>query len=123
MDIRFHCSRSARKSLKKSKHNLANCCETLQAVLALDPDRGVLVPGWNGLRKMRLQVPGLNCGKSGGYRLIYRSMILDEAWHIVFLRAFFKGDMEDLPYGDYAKIQAESDDIFANPLGFQWDDF
>lgn len=123
MDVRFHCSRLARKSLKRSKHRLESCCQTLQAVLALNPDYGLLVPGWDGLRKMRLQVPGLNCGKRGGYRLIYRSMIIDDVWHVVFLRAFFKGEMEDLPHRDYEATQAESDEILANSLEFEWDDF
>ena len=46
------------------------------------------------LRKMRLQVPGLNVGKSGSYRLIYRAKEMDEAVPVMFLETYFKADTE-----------------------------
>lgn len=123
MNARFHCSRSARRSIKKAKHQLLACCENLKSVLALNPMYGVEIPGRNGLRKMRLAVPGLNCGKSGGYRLIYRAVMIDEVWHIVFLRAFFKGDREDLSHDDYCGLEQESEIILSSTLVYEWEDF
>ena len=123
MNARFHCSRSARRSIKKAKHKLPACCENIKLVLALNPIYGVEISGWNSLRKMRLAVPGLNCGKSGGYRLIYRAIMIDEIWHIVFLRAFFKGDKEDLSHDKYFALAQESESILSSTLDYEWEDF
>jgi len=91
-------------------------------VLALNPDYGVAIPGWRGLRKMRLMVPGLNAGKRGGYRLIYRASMIDEVWHVVFLNAYFKGDKDDLSHAEYAALEAESEKILSSPLDYEWAD-
>jgi len=121
VDARFHCAHSARRSAKKSKHDLLACCQTLQQVLALNPDHGVAIPGWRGLRKMRLMVPGLNAGKRGGYRLIYRAAMIDEVWHIIFLRAYFKGDIGDLLHDEYRALEDISEAILSSPLDYEWD--
>ncbi|MDQ2787623.1 MAG: type II toxin-antitoxin system RelE/ParE family toxin [Chloroflexota bacterium] len=42
---------------------------TMENHLANDPHRGVVIPGANGARKMRLALPGR--GKSGSARVIY----------------------------------------------------
>ena len=85
-------SNTARRDARRSKHRVLDCCETVCRVLALNPEFGVLVPGSGGLRKMRVRVPGLNIGKSGGHRLIYRGTVIDQAWHVVLLAVYFKGD-------------------------------
>ena len=121
MDARFHCSHSARRSAKKAKHPILACCKTLQKVLALNPDHGVAIPSWRGLRKMRLMVPGLNAGKRGGYRLIYRAAMIDEVWHIVFLRAYFKGDTENLTHDEYQILEDESEAILSSPIKYEWE--
>jgi mRNA-degrading endonuclease RelE of RelBE toxin-antitoxin system len=123
MNVRFFYSHSARKSIKKAKHDLRSSCETVKSVLALNPAYGVEIPKRNGLRKMRLAVRALNCGKSGGYRLIYRAVMIDEAWHIVFLRAFFKGDMEDLSHADYDVLEDESEEILSSTIDYDWQEF
>jgi mRNA-degrading endonuclease RelE of RelBE toxin-antitoxin system len=123
MNAKFHCSHSARRSVKKAKHNLRVCCESLKLVLSLNPLYGVEIPRRGGLRKMRLAVPGLNCGKSGGYRLIYRAVMIDEVWHIVFLRAFFKGEKEDLSHDEYFALEQESEIILFSTLDYEWEDF
>ncbi len=123
MTVRFFCSRSAKRSIKKAKHNLLACCETVKSVLAMNPAYGVEIPRRSSLRKMRVAIAGLNCGKSGGYRLIYRAVMIDEVWHIVFLRAFFKGDMEDLPDADYKNIEQESEIILSSTIDYDWEDF
>ena len=71
---------------------------------------------------MRLMVPGLNAGKRGGYRLIYRAAMIDEVWHIVFLRAYFKGETADLSYDEYRVLEDESEAILASPLDYEWED-
>jgi len=123
VDARFHCSHSARRSAKKAKHHLLACCETVCRVLALNPDYGVVIPGQGGLRKMRLMVPGLNAGKSGGYRLIYRATIIDEVWHLVLLKAYFKGDTADLSRDEYRVLEREAEQILSSPLDYTWEDF
>ncbi len=42
---------------------------TLQNVLVETPERGDLIKGGGGIRKLRHALPG--CGKSGGVRVIY----------------------------------------------------
>lgn len=72
---------------------------------------------------MRLRVPGLNAGKSGGYRLIYRNEIVDEVMHIVLLETYFKGDQEDLTKAEYNDLSALAEEILSNPLDVDWVDF
>ena len=52
------------------------------------------IPRFLDLKKMRFRAPGLNVGKSGGYRLIYRAKEMDEAVYVVFMETCFKGDCE-----------------------------
>jgi mRNA-degrading endonuclease RelE of RelBE toxin-antitoxin system len=121
MDVRFHCSKRVRHSGKKSKHQVMETCETLQQVLKLNPQYGVSIPRFNDLRKMRLRVPGLNVGKSGGYRLIYQAKEMDEALHVVFLETYFKGDCEDLSQAAYKDLVSTAEAIFAQPMLFEWE--
>jgi mRNA-degrading endonuclease RelE of RelBE toxin-antitoxin system len=123
MDAKFHCSRHAKKSGKKSRHRVLEACPDLMLVLAMTPEYGVLIKETEELRKMRLSVPGLNVGKSGGYRLIYRAKLMDECWHITFLETYFKGDLDDLPKKTYQALNAEAKDIMANPLQYDWEPF
>lgn len=113
MDVRFHCSKRVRHSGKKSKHGVLDTCRTVQQVLKLNPHYGVSIPRFQDLRKMRLQVPGLNVGKSGGYRLIYRAEEMDEAVHVVFLETYFKGTAEDLTHGEDEALSAAATGIFS----------
>jgi len=121
MDVRFHCSKRVRHSGKKSKHRVMEACETVQKVLRLNPDYGVSLSGFPLLRKMRVKVPSLNVGKSGGYRLIYREMEMDEAIHVVLLETYFKGDSEDLSHGEYETLIIEAEAILSQPITHDWD--
>lgn len=123
MAARFHCERNGRKKAKKAKHGVLKTCTELMQVLSLNPTFGQQVPGTNGLRKMRLRVPGLNAGKSGGYRLIYRNEVVDEVMHIVLLETYFKGDQEDLTKTEYNDLSALAEEILSNPLDVEWEDF
>lgn len=91
-------------------------------LLTLYPERGLPIPGHSKLRKMRVNIPKLNLGKSGGYRLIYRQTIVDEIRYISFLEIYFKGDSNDLSKQEYNQLLEESDYILENYLDFNWDD-
>ncbi|NOT59227.1 MAG: hypothetical protein HOP19_03270 [Acidobacteria bacterium] len=92
MDVRFHCASKVRKQAKKSKHRVFTECETVTNVLRLHPEYGVEVKGYAPLRKMRVAVPSLKLGKSGGYRMIYCVQQIDEIQYAVFVALYFKGD-------------------------------
>lgn len=71
---------------------------------------------------MRLMVPGLAVGKSGGYRLIYRKQEQDQALYIVFLETYFKGDRSDLSRDEYKVLLVEAEAILKSPLSVDWTD-
>ena len=71
---------------------------------------------------MRLMVPGLAAGKSGGYRLIYRKQEQDETLYIVFLETYFKGDRSDLARNEYKHLVMEAEAILKAPLSVEWTD-
>jgi hypothetical protein len=122
MDFQFHCSKRAAKCVKKSKHRLGECCGDVMKVLTTNPEYGALIRNAGGLRKMRVHVPTLHVGKSGGYRLIYRPMMVDEVWKIALLAAYFKGDCEDLSQAEYDLIALEAEAIFNDCEGhFAWE--
>jgi mRNA-degrading endonuclease RelE of RelBE toxin-antitoxin system len=121
MDVRFHCEKRVRRSGKKSKHGVMATCPTVMQVLRLNPHYGVSIPRHDGLLKMRLQVPGLNAGKSGGYRLIYSVREMDEALHVVFLETWFKGEKEDLSAGEYEDLERAAASVFAQPTLHDWE--
>lgn len=123
MDFQFHCSKRAAKCVKKSKHRLGECCADVMKVLTANPEYGVLIKNTGGLRKMRVHVPSFPVGKSGGYRLIYKPMMIDEVWKIALLAAYFKRDCEDLSKAEYDGIAGEAEEIFNDAEGrFEWED-
>lgn len=121
MEAIFHCERKGRRKARKSKHRVLDTCDDLVQVLTLNPQYGVLISGTNGLRKMRINVPGLQAGKSGGYRLIYRAEVVDEVWHIIFMATYFKGEIEDLSKKDYRELSDVAEQILSDTLSFDWD--
>ena len=121
MDVRFHCSKRVRHSGKKSKHRVLESCPTVVQVLRLNPQFGLSIPRFYDLRKMRLRAPGLNAGKSGGYRLIYRAKEMDEAVYVVFLETYYKGDSEDLTHDEYKTLVIEAETILSDPMLHDWD--
>ena len=48
--------------------------------------------------------------------------MIDEVWHIVFLRAYFKGDAEDLSHDEYRVLEDASETILSSPIEFDWED-
>jgi len=64
----------------------------LENILLTDPDAGAVIPGLNGCRKLRVQLPGR--GKSGGARVIYVDIVVKEK--IFLLLAYPKNVQENL---------------------------
>ena len=72
---------------------------------------------------MRVHVPALQTGKRGGYRLIYKPLMVDEVWKAALLAAYFKGDCNDLSQAEYEGIAGEAEEIFNDSEGkFEWED-
>jgi len=64
----------------------------LQESLFKEPGKGDLIPGGNGLRKLRWKASGR--GKRGGCRIIYYWFKDDEQIYLIFL--YKKADKDDL---------------------------
>ena len=78
----------------------------LQAALADAPDRGAVVPGSGGVRKLRWAQPGR--GKRGGIRVIYYTKTRDGV--IWMLTIYAKNEEESIPAHVLRKIKEEIDD-------------
>jgi hypothetical protein len=74
-----------------------------QNELAANPEKGPVVKGSGGLRKVRLALPGR--GKSGGARVLYLWFPRHET--IVFYLVYTKGDMENVPAAQMKAIKHE----------------
>ena len=77
----------------------------LQVALADAPDRGALVPGSGGVRKLRWSQPGR--GKRGGIRVIYYAKTRDGV--IWMLTIYAKNEEESIPAHVLRKIKEEID--------------
>ena len=64
----------------------------LENALLENPSAGAVIPGLNGCRKLRFQLPGR--GKSGGARVIYVDIVVKEK--IFLLLAYPKNVQENL---------------------------
>ncbi len=64
----------------------------LQWALVINPEAGELIPGGQGLRKLRWSIPGK--GKRGGLRIIYYWYVRDSK--IYMLLPYKKSEREDL---------------------------
>src|SRR5437867_2413991 len=87
----------------KRKNRLAAAVEKLKLELAADPDRGDVIPGGHGLRKIRMAVPGR--GKSGGARVIYVAVLGQRA--LALLTGYRKAERADLTKAELAVIAGE----------------
>lgn len=66
----------------------------LQALLAADPERGDLMPGKGGFRKLRWTDPKRGKGRRGGLRIIYYFFLADQ--QIWLMTLYDKGEAADL---------------------------
>jgi hypothetical protein len=69
----------------------------MQRELLAVPERGDVIPGCGGLRKLRVANPLRNKGKRGGARVIY--LHVAEANAIFLMDIYGKGEQEDLTVG------------------------
>lgn len=77
----------------------------LQSALVEAPDRGALVPGSGGVRKLRWSQPGR--GKRGGVRVIYYAKTHEGV--IWMLTIYAKNEKQDIPAHVLRKIKEEID--------------
>ena len=77
----------------------------LQSTLAEAPERGTVVPGSGGVRKLRWAQPGR--GKRGGIRVIYYPKTRDGV--IWMLTIYAKNEEENIPGHVLRKIKEELD--------------
>lgn len=70
--------------------------DELKQRLAIDPLAGDVIKGTNGLRKIRIPLPGR--GSRGGGRVIYFQVV--EPASILLLAMYAKNEMEDLDEDD-----------------------
>jgi hypothetical protein len=66
----------------------------LQKELIANPQKGDVMPGCGGLRKVRIADPKRQKGKRGGARVIY--LHIPEAEQILMLDIYRKGEKDDL---------------------------
>ena len=78
----------------------------LQSALIEAPERGALVPGSGGVRKLRWAQPGR--GKRGGIRVIYYARTREGV--IWMLMIYAKNEEENIPAHVLRKIKEEIDD-------------
>ena len=75
--------------------------ENIQALILEDPERGDLIQGTGGVRKLRAADPSRGKGKRGGYRVLY--LDLPDKGHTHLLLLYDKGSADDIT-GDEKKI-------------------
>jgi len=83
------------KSLKKLGASKADLTK-LEAEIAANPEAGDVIPGLNGVRKIRFAMGGK--GKRGGGRAIYLAVVSAETAYL--LLAYAKSQKEDLTEDD-----------------------
>lgn len=97
--------RSFRKAAKKlfSEADLA----TLTGFLGNNPEKGDVIAGTGGLRKLRWALAGR--GKRGGSRVIY--YYHRPEWQVLLLTAYAKSEQEDLPEREKKLLSARIKEI------------
>ena len=78
-----------------------------QQFLAVNPERGDVIPGLGGLRKVRWAAKGR--GKRGGARVIY--LLLVQPGIIYLFHTYTKGDAIDLNPEQKKRLRAAVDEI------------
>lgn len=68
--------------------------ENIQSLILEEPERGDLIQGTGGVRKLRAPDPSRGKGKRGGYRILYLDLPDRGHTHLLFL--FDKGSADDI---------------------------
>lgn len=79
----------------------------LQQELLEHPDKGVVIPGTNGLRKIR--IPASGRGKRGGGRVFYKDFVVKNKIYFLFL--VIKNEKEDLTQEQKKQVAATIKEI------------
>jgi len=77
----------------------------VQKALIENPERGAIVPGSGGVRKLRWSQPGR--GKRGGIRIIYYAKVAEGL--IFMLTVYAKNEEGNIPAHILRKIKEEAD--------------
>lgn len=86
----------------------------LQRELLASPDKGRVIPGCGGLRKLRFLDPRRGKGKRGGVRVIY--LHIPEAERIDLLAIYGKNEKDDLSQADRRVLRALAEEARAESL-------
>lgn len=84
--------------------------EALKKELVESPEKGEVIPGTGGLRKVRMRLPGR--GKSGGARVLY--IFLQVNYTIFFIFVYPKNEMENISAADKKRFKEVIDVIKEN---------
>jgi hypothetical protein len=79
-------------ALLKRKQLIKNDYDDLKKELVINPERGDLIPGTGGVRKIRMK--SASKGKRGGFRACYYYLVQDEEIYLLLLYA--KNEQENL---------------------------
>lgn len=80
-----------------------------QNELQRNPNKGEVMPGCGGLRKVRLESPRRNKGKRGGFRVVY--LHVPEAKRIYFLAIYGKNEQDDLSAEQKCQLRSLAENI------------
>ena len=85
--------------------------ENIQALILEDPERGDLIQGTGGVRKLRAADPSRGKGKRGGYRILYLDLPDRDHTHLLLL--YDKGSADNITADEKRAIKALVDQIKA----------
>jgi hypothetical protein len=75
--------------------------------IMLDPERGAVIPGTGGLRKLRFGARGK--GKRSGSRIIY--LLVPEHFSVVMAAVYAKNEQEDLSVDEKSILRLLVDEV------------
>jgi putative transcriptional regulator len=79
----------------------------LQRELLADPEKGVVMPGCGGLRKLRIANPRRGKGKRGGAQVIY--LHIEEVDQVRLITVYGKDQKDDLSAADKKLFRQHAD--------------
>ena len=82
---------------------------SVQQDLMVNPDRGDVIPGCGGLRKLRISDPCRGKGKRGGARIIY--LYVPEAKRFFLLDIYGKDEKDDLSASEKKLLARLADEL------------
>ena len=81
----------------------------LQRALLADPESGPVMPGCNGLRKIRWPDPRRGMGKRGGLRIIY--LHIPEKQVILFIKVYDKNEIDNLTPSEQKELAVFAEEL------------